>query len=171
MVCRKLKKGKAAVQIAEELEEEIPYEGWTDEASRMLIACDSELQDLCHVIPMDIKTVKSLKLHYESSTTKAMTAKIRGIEAFKGLTSPMKQTSDGWVPDFESRYFVADFSYGLKIIKDMARLFEVETPHIDEVWNWYEEVSRDRNFFSLDYSDKREFVQLYHATNRDELEG
>ena len=137
----------------------------------MLIACDSELQDLCHVIPLDLQTVKSLKLHYESSTSKAMTAKIREIEAFKGLMSPMKQTSDGWVPDFESRYFVADFSYGLKIIKDMARLFEVETPHIDEVWNWYEEVSEDRNFFSLDYSDKEKFVQLYYATNRDELKG
>lgn len=144
------------------------YEEWTDEASRMLIACDKELQDLCRVIPMDLKSVKSLRVHYESATAEAMTAKIRGIEAFKGLTSPMKETSEGWVPDFESRYFVADFSYGLKIIKDVARLFDVETPHIDEVWNWYEELCKDRQFFSLDYSDKEEFVQLYHTADRDE---
>lgn len=140
------------------------YEEWTDDASRMLIACDQELQELCGRIPMELRDVKSLKVHYESPNAEAMTAKIRGIKAFRGLASPMKETADGWVPDFDSRYFTADFSFGLKIIRDMARLFEVETPHIDEVWKWYETVCEDHPCFQLMCGSREEFIRIYQAS-------
>lgn len=137
------------------------YEEWTDEDSRILIACDRELQNLCDRIPLELKDVKSLKIHYESCDAESMTAKIRGIKAFQGLTSPMRETADGWVPDFDSRYFAADFPFGLKIIRDVARLFEVKTPHIDEVWNWYEKVCGDGQQFHLACDSREEFVGMY----------
>lgn len=113
------------------------YEEWDDASSEMLIACDRELQELCRVIPMDLSAVESLCDYYESKTAHAMTQKIRGIQAFKGILSPMKQVLGGWVPDFESRYFATDFPYGLKIIKDLAAEYGVDTPNIDKVWAWY----------------------------------
>lgn len=143
------------------------YEEWTDEASDMLIKCDNEVQSLCNKIPLDLSMVKSLKEHYESYDIKAMTKKISGIEAFKGLTSPMKEKDGGYIPDFESRYFTADFPFGLKIIKDMAELFELETPYIDIVWKWYEECvfsqesSCNIKKFELKGMTREEFIKIY----------
>jgi len=138
------------------------YEDWDDEASGLLIACDNELQRLCKAIPMDLTNVKSLKVHYESQTITAMTRKISGIAAFKGLLSPMERVNDSWIPDFTSRYFTADFSYGLKVIKDISALFGVRTPCIDKIWNWYLTTNPEdaKKAFSLKLS-KDEFLQLY----------
>lgn len=63
--------------------------------------------------------------------------KISGISAFKGIKTPMVQVSGGWIPDFSSRCFTSDFCFGFKIIKDIAALFELKTPNIDSVWDWY----------------------------------
>jgi hypothetical protein len=88
-----------------------------------------------------LETVKSFRVHYESFDAPAMTNKIKSILAFKGLASPMKEFQNVWIPDFDSRYFTADFSYGLKIIKDIAELFEQPIQNINRVWAWYKRVS------------------------------
>ena len=142
------------------------YEEWTDEASDMLIKCDDEVQRLCKKIPLDLSLVKSLKEHYESYNVKAMTEKISTIEAFKGLTSPMKEETEGFIPDFTSRYFTADFPFGLKIIKDIAGLFEINTPYIDIVWEWYINVCQRENneavkVFELKEMTKAAFIKMY----------
>lgn len=138
------------------------YGEWTDEASRMLILCDQEEQELCNAIPLDLSDVTSLQTYYESHTAEAMTRKISSIAAFKGLTSPMLETENGWIPDWTSRYFVADFPFGLKIIKDIAVLFDVPTPNIDLIWDWYASMCPETAAcaFSLDIG-KQEFMSLY----------
>lgn len=138
------------------------YEEWNDESSEMLISCDAELQELCDMIPLDLSTVISLRDYYESYTPHAMTMKIRGIEAFKGLLSPMKCIGDGWVPDFESRYFTADFSYGLKVIREFCDLFGVKAGSIELIWKWYKEVAPENagKAFEIDLGQE-EFVGLY----------
>lgn len=119
------------------------YEEWTDEASALLLECDSELQAICAALPkLELSTVKSLRAHYESDTVDQMTKKIRSIAAFRGLRSPMIQKENGWAPDFDSRYFTADFPFGLKIIKDIGRVAAVQTPHMDEIWDWYWKLCR-----------------------------
>lgn len=139
------------------------YEEWNDFSSDVMLKCDSELQRLCNTIDLDLSMVKSLKDHYESSTKEQMTAKIKSIIAFKGLLSPMKMVSDNWVPDFSSRYFTADFAYGLKVICDIAHLFCVDIPNIERVWNWYYKTAHltDKSFFVLPSIDKEEFVDIY----------
>ena len=142
------------------------YESWTLESSQLLIACDGELQQLCRRLEqltgLDLTEVRSLREHYESPTAEAMTAKISSIPAFAGLTSPMREEASGrWVPDFSSRYFKADFAYGLKIIRDLALLAEVATPHIEQVWQWYLNASGDREFFEGAPESIDELVRLY----------
>ncbi len=140
------------------------YEEWTDESSEMLFRCDEELQQLCHKIPLELSEVISLKIHYESKTVSALTNKIKSIKAFEGLTSPMKSVdTDKWIPDFESRYFTADFSYGLKIIADLCDLFHVEAPNIKKVWSWYVSTAPNaaKNYFKLSLSEK-ELIDLYN---------
>lgn len=145
------------------------YEEWSELSSEMLIACDRELQELCRVIPLELSSVMSLCDYYESHTVHAMTEKIRSIQAFRGLTSPMLEIDGGWIPDWNSRYFMADFSYGLKIIIDIAKLFAVPTPNMDLIWNWYENTApkENRNAFELDITVEQ-FLKLYHVKSEDE---
>lgn len=139
------------------------YEEWNNASSQLLLDCDAELQKLCDVIPLELKAVESLRIYYESETAEAMTKKISGINAFKGLTSPMVEVKDGWIPDFDSRYFTTDFPFGLKIIKDLAMVYNVETPNIDFVWNWYKNFDQKHanNAIDLTSYKKDEFEMLY----------
>ena len=129
------------------------YEEWTDEASKILIECDEELQEMCNKITgLDLTTVKSLKKHYESETPKLMTEKISKINAFKGIKAPMRKTKNGYIPDFKSRYFLEDFPYGLCIIKGFCNVVKVNTPVIDKVLIWFEKVT------GVHYYDNGEFI-------------
>lgn len=57
------------------------------------------------------------------------------------LYSPLKQISNNcWIPDFESRYFTADFPYGLAIIEELAKIVDLETPNISETMNWFKKL-------------------------------
>ncbi len=139
------------------------YEEWSNKSSEILFACDKELMELCRVIPLELEDdVKSLRIHYESSTPEALTEKIQSINAFKGLTSPMKCVGDGkWIPDFNSRYFTADFGFGLKIILDLCEEFNVNSPSIKKVWQWYiNTTNANENYFKLNIT-KNDLIGLY----------
>lgn len=128
------------------------YEEWDNQTSEILLPCDKEVQEICATLSdFDLSYVKSLKIHYESQTAQQLTDKIRSIKSFKGLPTPMKQVEGGYIPDFSSRYFIADFSYGLCIIHQIAQLAKVETPNIDVLLSWYNDLLGEQNHF--DYSD------------------
>lgn len=129
------------------------YEEWNDESSKMLIACDRELQMICNEIKgLDLSNVVSLCDYYESHTVEDMTKKISGIKAFKGIDSPMIQKNNGkWVIDWNSRYFTADFPYGLAIIYSFAKTINIETPNIGTVLSWY--TNNTSGFKSIDICD------------------
>lgn len=138
------------------------YEEWDDASSDMLIKCDEEEQRLCSVIPIDLSEVVSLRIYYESLTASKLTEKIKSIKAFKGLTSPMKEVNDKWVPDLNSRYFTADFSYGLKVIIDFCAIFDIPKPNIDMVWNWYLKICPEAATYSFRLSlDQNELLTMY----------
>lgn len=127
------------------------YGEWNDESSERLIKADEELQNICRLFgEIDLSSVRSLKLHYESETVKQMTEKLRSISSLNRLPSPMKEVDGGWIPDFGSRYFTADFPYGLAIIEELAELLEYNTPTIRETMNWYVEVSGNKRCFSFE---------------------
>lgn len=139
------------------------HEEWDDRSSEMMIACDGELQSLCDAIPLDLSAVESLCDYYESHTVQEMTAKIRSIAAFKGLTTPMKRVGNGWIPDFDSRYFKTDFPYGIKIICDICELFGVEHANAEKLWSWYRHIAPEaaKKAFTLN-SDQGDFIKLYN---------
>ncbi|MEY8437348.1 NAD/NADP octopine/nopaline dehydrogenase family protein [Atopobiaceae bacterium 24-176] len=120
------------------------YEGWDDAASAALLAADAEVQAVCAALPeLDLSGVRPLTEHYESPDVPSMTHKISHIPAFAGLRSPMAETGDGrWEPDFGSRYFSADFAFGLKAIRDVAAAADVATPALDDLWRWYVDAAR-----------------------------
>ncbi len=126
------------------------YEEWADESSRLLFACDDQLQQVCNKLHrLDLSGVRSLKLHYESDTPEKLTKKIRSIKSLQGLTSPVKEVKGGFVPDFDSRYFTADFPYGLAILKEIAELSGVSAPDMCETLKWYEDITGNKSDFRL----------------------
>lgn len=142
------------------------YEEWTDLASSVLIESDKELQSICKELDkMDLSSVRSLKDHYESYSVKAMTEKISSISAFKGITSPMKKSNDGWIPDFDSRYFSCDFAYGLEMLRQFGEILSVDTPTIDIMMEWYKKASGNTaptiSLRSAGINDKQDIYNYY----------
>ena len=141
------------------------YEGWDDASSELLIACDEEVQSICRALPeFQLNAVKSLRVHYESRTVPEMTKKISSIAAFKGLETPTIEINGKWIPDLHSRYFTADFSFGLAIIKQIADIAHVSVPNIDETLEWYKGIAVEKDqFLFADYGikDRDSLVAFY----------
>ena len=127
------------------------YGEWSDKSSERLLACDSEHQHMLKMLDeMDLTAVKSLVIHYDNSDTpEKMTAKITSIESLHNLSSPMKEVEGGWIPDFNSRYFTADFPYGLAIIEELADIIGADVPEIKKTMQWYRDVTGDNNRLEL----------------------
>lgn len=113
------------------------YKEWTVEAAQWLIDMDREFFALLHVLPMNANAIPTLLDYYESTDAPSLCHKLQSIGAFQSIPAPMKQLPEGgWVPDFESRYFTEDFPYGLRFVRDLAHEHDVNTPHIDTVFEW-----------------------------------
>lgn len=112
------------------------YYDWNDEASEMLMAMDNEFMALLKALGVREGAIPSILSYYESNDAEELTAKIKSIEAFKSIDSPMIRKEDGWIPDFQSRYFTEDFPFGLKYIYELMRKYNVLSPNIDKVYQW-----------------------------------
>lgn len=147
--------------------ESIPlfYEHWSNETSQLLFRCDDEVQQLCRALTeFNLSGVRSLKEHYESETPEQMTRKIISIPAFRGLTSPQKAVDGGYIPDLSSRYFTADFSYGLAILVQIARFAGVAAPCMEQTLDWYIQLAKPSQMFCFDdfgIHDLESFLAFY----------
>ncbi len=122
------------------------YADWNDAASEILFKLDDEVQAICRALKeIDLQSVRSLKVHYESDTVPALTKKIRSIPSLKKILSPLKKTPQGLQPDFDSRYFKCDFEFALDILLQFAEILNVDSPTMREVMNWYRQ--KTKNFF------------------------
>lgn len=142
------------------------YEDWDESASQVLFACDAELQALCQRIDgLDLSGVVSLRTYYESPTPLALKEKIRSIGAFRGIQSPMQAVEGGWVMDLSSRYFTADFAFGLKIIHDFCSRFDVPDPWLETLWRWYQGIALYPAHFELEPQlTPEEIVDFYRLS-------
>ena len=143
------------------------YGEWSDDSSELLIACDAELQEMLHMMNgLDLRGVKSLKLHYESNTIQELTAKMRSISSLHNLPSPMIAVDGGWTPDFSSRFFLADFPFGLAIIEEFAMVLGYEAPNIKSTMNWYHQVTgtmKQIDITQYGLHRKDDIYALYHT--------
>lgn len=147
--------------------DEIPlfYENWDNATSDLLLKCDFEVQLICKQLKQfDLSYVKSLKIHYESDTIEKMTDKLSSIQGFKGLTSPSIKVENGYIPDFSSRYFTSDFSYGLEILIQIAKFTGVLVPNMEETVEWYYALKGQEHIFRFsdyDINNLEDFIEFY----------
>ncbi|MBO5552077.1 MAG: NAD/NADP octopine/nopaline dehydrogenase family protein, partial [Lachnospiraceae bacterium] len=142
------------------------YEDWSEETTELLFKCDTEVQGLCIELEnFDLSEVKSLKVHYENDTVKGFTNKIRSIEGFKGLKTPTVEVENGYIPDLDSRYFTADFNYGLYVIIQVAALVGYRMPICQEVFDWYQKIKKPEygefSYKEFGIIDKASFEKFY----------
>lgn len=143
--------------------EKVPlfYEEWNDESSELLLNCDFEVQQICKAFSdFDLSFVKSLKQHYESNTPQQLTKKITSIKSFKGLTSPCVKVENGYLPDFSSRYFTADFPFGLSILVQLSKLLNLDCPYMQQTLDWYYATAPKKQEFSFDFYDIKNLQDL-----------
>lgn len=112
------------------------YEEWTVQAAQMLIEMDREFFELLKVLPVTEGYLPPILEYYESYDAESLARKLSSIQGFKGITSPMIHTENGWIPDFKSRYFTEDFPFGLRYIRDLAYEHGIPCPNIDLVYTW-----------------------------------
>lgn len=143
-------------------ENELFYEAWTIDGAEVLLDCSDELQQICKAIPMDMRDVESMQARHNIRTPEELAKRICSLDRLKGLYSPVVKNEKGYVPDFNSRYFVSDFPLGIKIMIEVARLFEVPTPTMDTIWSWYEKIQPEqaKNGFKLNMTQE-EFIRFY----------
>lgn len=114
------------------------YKEWTTDAAQVIINMDNEFMRLIEALPINNTHITSLLDYYESSDAESLTKKLSTIPAFQSITAPMKwdSTKRGYVPDFNSRYFIEDFPYGLRYIKQLMNEYNIKSPVIDQVYSW-----------------------------------
>jgi hypothetical protein len=116
------------------------YEEWDNFSSEILIKCDTELQTVYKIMSNNDDKVISLLSYYDSFDANSLTKKIKSIKAFQGIYTPMVARNSGFIPDLSSRYFTEDFPFGLCIIKGLALIYKIETPTIDTVIRWMQNL-------------------------------
>ena len=72
------------------------------------------------------------------------------ISAFKGIGTPSIKVDEGYISDLHSRYFTADFSFGLSIIQQIGFFAGVKTSNIDATMDWYEKIAVETECFRYD---------------------
>lgn len=112
------------------------YHDWTDDASHIDIEMDNEFFHLLKVLDVRTTHIETLLEHYESVDAASMTAKLQNIPSLSTILSPMIHLENGWVPDFNSRYFTEDFPFGLNFIYNLAKERHIDCPHIKKVYKW-----------------------------------
>lgn len=118
------------------------YEEWTVEAADLMIKMDAELFELLAKLPVSKGYLVPLMEYYEGHDAASVAAKLRSISGLKGILSPMRQTGEGWEPDYADRYFREDFGFSLRYIYELAHKYGVATPNIDKVYEWGVSVTR-----------------------------
>ena len=141
---------------------ELFYEKWSDEAGELLLNCSDELQFLCKALPKDMRDVQSMQSEFQIRTGNELAKKIQGIERLKGLRSPVIKKRKGYIPDFNSRYFLSDFSLGIKFYLDVAKLFDTPCSTMQTIWDWYKKLQPEKasTYIKLP-TDRESFLKLY----------
>ncbi|WP_272539878.1 MULTISPECIES: NAD/NADP octopine/nopaline dehydrogenase family protein [unclassified Providencia] len=119
------------------------YEEWGDESSHLLINMDNELKKIYKANGIENLHTDILS-HYGVSSAIELTNKIKNINAFKKIETPMIEDGKGhYTADLQSRYFTEDFGIGLKCIDDIAIKSGLKLNFIPMVLDWYNSIMKE----------------------------
>ena len=120
------------------------YESMDEESTMYMDEVNKELIQVCEALTargMEVKVphiFDFIRWVYPDVPAKNLVELFALNDAYKGFRCPFKRVEDGegWVPDFENRYFTEDIPFGLCIYKGIADIVDVSTPMMDTVLIW-----------------------------------
>lgn len=119
--------------------EEFFYEEWTDEASSIILKCEEEMNTFIKKLKnIDKKGMHSVFKYFGAETVKEYTQKMKEFPGFKGIKAPVKFEKKGYIPNFESRYFLEDIPYGLVLYKSFFKLSNFKSEEIDNLIKFFQ---------------------------------
>ena len=133
-------------------------------SSHSLLSClDATLPVVASINHSEEKEKEKLS---ENDILKSMLeTQISSIKGFKGIETPcIKIAENSYIPDFNSRYFRADFPYGLKILQEIGKITNVQTPYIDMIWFWFQQICFPTSYFKFSeygINDINDFIDFY----------
>jgi NAD/NADP octopine/nopaline dehydrogenase, alpha-helical domain len=128
------------------------YQGLSEEAADRMYRLSDEIIDLRHRLEktypsLDLSIVYHIFEWCERAYGKYITddstlqKRFSTNKAYAGLTCPMLDADrGGYLPDFQARYLSEDIPYNLVAVKGLADLMGVETPTIDLLVEWSQDV-------------------------------
>ena len=120
-------------QLIDNILSEHFYLEWTQNASHLAIEMDNELSSLYKLNSIQYTSILD---HYGVKDEDELTEKIRSIESFKSILTPIKNSE----LDRDNRYFTEDIDVSLRYIKHYAQKNNISTPTIDMIMEWYDTV-------------------------------
>ncbi len=111
------------------------------------------------------KKLEERRCRYEENTERMKWTERREyvVEKIRERRSNLSDSA-GLIPDLHSRYFTADFPYGLTVIQQIGNIAGVSLPNIDMLLEWYDSIAiiNDKLFLS-DYgvSNLEDLKELY----------
>ena len=146
------------------------YEEWSLESSELLVKMDNELFAMIKKLTkngMTVNKITTLLEHYESTDAAEMTKKLNSINSLKGLEMPsVKNENDKLLPDLKSRYFTADFPFGLDVLLSFGSVLNVDTPNLKMVSDWYHRVTHTPRLFTLEGFEIHSISDLLAVYNK-----
>ena len=121
------------------------YESMDDESVMYMDVVNKELLEVCHGLtaqgmPVNVPHIFDfLRSVYPEVNASSLVEIFTLNDAYKGFRFPCKKVQfegEGWIPDFENRYFTEDIPFGLCVYKGIADIVDVPTPMMDEVLGW-----------------------------------
>lgn len=147
------------------------YEEWGDFASDCLIKIDDEIDELYKKLSgINYEHVETIKNRFNIKTPSELTEKIRNKPGFKSIGSPVKEVENGFMVDFDSRYFGEDLPYGLCLLKAFGDILEVELPLVTEIIKWYEKETGSKYIVNGKIEGEELLIpQNFGINNREDL--
>ncbi len=123
------------------------YEGVTPEAAALCQQLGDEIQLLKQALlqalpqlqlPLVLPLHESLLHGYGAAIADPATlhSSIASNRAYAGIRTPLRQVEAGWVPDWNSRFFLEDIPHGLVVLRGLADLAGVQLPLVDQILYW-----------------------------------
>lgn len=120
------------------------YEEWSTMASSQLLKLDEELEKIFNGFNVNgdfnEDDIEKIKPRFNIETPEELSRKINTAPGFIGIDSPMIEVEGGFIPDKNSRYFVEDIQFGLCILKAFAEILDIDTPEINKIIKWGQEL-------------------------------
>jgi hypothetical protein len=141
-----------AIRVSARAHSERPlfYEDCSELSAYFLTKCDSEVQAIKHALiaasGLDLTPVwplrENLRHVYGSQVAdnRTLMAALRTNSAYKTIRTPLKAVTGGFTIDTEHRFFLEDVPFGLVVLRDLATMLAVETPAIDEILLWCQQL-------------------------------